>query len=433
MLRIPHSTVLIAGLVSATAIAPLTSTPKAMAQASFKDVDASFWAKPYIEALATEKIITGFPDGAFRPNEPVTRAQFAAIISKAFIIPPSRPYRPFLDVSANYWAEPAIRYAHTTQFLSGSPSGNFEPENKINKAQALVSIASGLNLQSSGSVKDTLSVFQDAAAIPSYAETGIAAATLNQIPVNYPRVNQLNPNQAATRADIAAFIYQALVKQGKLQPIAAGLPAASYIVQLPTSSGKGTLARLATGRMIPVVLPTSNTAVNSNGGNSNGGNSGTPNIVMAVGESLETTFLVAQDIFDEAGLLIIPKDSQIKGLFQPVRLGNTDGTQFTATQIIIRNQPLPFNASSNPIAARKKGGINLDDLTGSLGTNAASTVLQSVLGGGISLGALLPTILQVGGQLGQRVNREPSAEERLIIVEPDQLGLKLNSGFDGPS
>jgi hypothetical protein len=58
----------------------------------------------------------------------------------------------------------------------------------------------------------------------------VAAATLNQLVVNYPNTALLNPNQVATRADVAAFIYQALVKEGTLSQLGATDVAAQYIV-----------------------------------------------------------------------------------------------------------------------------------------------------------------------------------------------------------
>ena len=63
--------------VAATVDAPPGAT-------AFIDVAPNYWAKSYIEALASKGVIAGFPDGTFKPNEPVTRAQFAAIINKAF-------------------------------------------------------------------------------------------------------------------------------------------------------------------------------------------------------------------------------------------------------------------------------------------------------------------------------------------------------------
>ncbi len=58
-----------------------TVEPPAGGAVAFKDVPTGYWAKVYIETLASNNIIAGFPDGTFKPNDPVTRAQFATIIN----------------------------------------------------------------------------------------------------------------------------------------------------------------------------------------------------------------------------------------------------------------------------------------------------------------------------------------------------------------
>jgi parallel beta-helix repeat protein len=78
---------------------------------AFKDVPAGYWAKAYIEALASNNIIAGFPDGSFKPNEPVTRAQFATIINKALTPAAKRAAIEFKDVKSNFWAYAAIQSA----------------------------------------------------------------------------------------------------------------------------------------------------------------------------------------------------------------------------------------------------------------------------------------------------------------------------------
>jgi len=74
------------------------------------------------------------------------------------------------------------------------------------------------------------SFYDDSGDIPNYAVSQLAAATENQIVVNYDNVKTLNPNQVATRADVAAFVYQALVNNGTLPKIAADNSASAYIV-----------------------------------------------------------------------------------------------------------------------------------------------------------------------------------------------------------
>lgn len=191
----------------------------------FQDVQGH-WAQAYIEALAGLGAIAGFPDGNFRPSDPVTRAQFAAIITKAFAPTAQKSASDFVDVRRDYWAYQVIQTAYQGGFLSGYPDRTFRAEERIPRVQVLVSLASGLNLRSDNTT--VLSVFSDASGIPNYALTAVAGATLKKLVVNYPTPTQLNPNQNATRADVAAFVYQALVNAGRVKPIAS-----PYLVSPP--------------------------------------------------------------------------------------------------------------------------------------------------------------------------------------------------------
>ncbi|MBD2163194.1 DUF1565 domain-containing protein [Calothrix membranacea FACHB-236] len=193
---------------------------------AFNDVPTGYWAKAYIEALASQKIIAGFPDGTFKPNDPVTRAQFATIITKALTPASKRPAINFKDVPSNFWAYAAIQSAYQSQFVSGYPDGTFKPQQQIPRVQALVALASGLGLTADN--QNILTFYSDAAQIPKYALNQVAAATARQLVINYPTVKQLNPNRDATRAEVAAFVYQALVNAGR----APAIPS-SYVVQVP--------------------------------------------------------------------------------------------------------------------------------------------------------------------------------------------------------
>ena len=184
---------------------------------SFSDLQ-NHWARPFIEALAQRGIITGFPNGTFQPNKSLTRAQFAVLLGKAFATPVKRQYVPFIDVPAKYWAAAAIQKAYETQFLSGYSDKSFRPDERISRINALISIVGGLNLASTvtSDLQSILpQIYQDAAQIPAYATKLIAIATRAGLVFSYPDVKLLNPTLAATRADVAAFLYQALVFLGK--------------------------------------------------------------------------------------------------------------------------------------------------------------------------------------------------------------------------
>lgn len=195
-----------------------TVNPPNISSSVFQDVRTGYWAKGYIEALAAQNIIAGFPDGTFRPNQPVTRAQFATIITKALTPPLTRPAIDFRDVNRNFWAYGAIRSAYQSQFVAGYPDGTFKPQQQIPRVQALVALANGLKFTANNN--NVLSLYTDAAEIPNYAIGPVAAATVRQLVVNYPTIQRLDPNRQATRAEIAAFVYQALVTIGRAQPIA---------------------------------------------------------------------------------------------------------------------------------------------------------------------------------------------------------------------
>lgn len=191
----------------------------------FADIQGH-WAQSYIEALVSRDIIAGFPDGTFRPNDPVTRVQFAAIINKAIAPAAIRAATNFSDVSTSFWGYSAIQTAYRGEFVSGYPDKTFRPNQRIPRVEVLVALASGLKLRSDNT--SVLSVFTDAAQIPNWASTAVAGATIKELVVNYPNLNQLNPNRDATRAEVAAFVYQALVSGARVPAINS-----PYIVRSP--------------------------------------------------------------------------------------------------------------------------------------------------------------------------------------------------------
>jgi parallel beta-helix repeat protein len=201
-------------LVQPTSPIALPITPSV--QVSFKDVPSNYWAQTFIQELASRDIIKGFPDGSFRPNDPVTRAQFAALLSQAMNKPIVRRSATFADVKSTFWAATAIQKAYTTGFMSGYSSTTFRPSENISRVQILVSLANGLSFAPTKPTDATLQIYSDAVTIPAYARNSVAAATENRMVVNYPNLKLLIPNQPATRAEVAAFIYQSLVRSGQI-------------------------------------------------------------------------------------------------------------------------------------------------------------------------------------------------------------------------
>ena len=104
--------------------------------ARFTDVKSTDWFADSIMKLSGKDIITGYPDGTFKPNKSITRAEFAAIASK-YIKNPKAADETFSDVPMNHWAKDAIAMVKAEGWISGYTDGTFKPDAPITRAEAV--------------------------------------------------------------------------------------------------------------------------------------------------------------------------------------------------------------------------------------------------------------------------------------------------------
>ena len=102
---------------------------------SFTDVKAADWFNNAISTMANAGIVTGYPDGSFNPNGKITRAEFAAMAVRFFQDAKVGPAR-FSD-TIGHWAEEAINKAQTQGLITGYPDGTFRPDEPITRAEAM--------------------------------------------------------------------------------------------------------------------------------------------------------------------------------------------------------------------------------------------------------------------------------------------------------
>lgn len=215
---------------------PPSSTPPPV-RTTLTDI-RGHWAAGFIQAMVDRQWISGFPDNTFKPDESLTRAQYAAIVAKAFDERFEREASQFSDINADFWAFEAIVKANRMGFLSGFPNGTFRPNDKLTRVQAFVSLVNGANLRDGNT--NLLGYYRDRAQIPSYATEILAIATHNGLVVNYPELTELNPMREITRAEVAAVIYQTLVAKGRAEAIASPyIVAASGLIPEPLSDIQG--------------------------------------------------------------------------------------------------------------------------------------------------------------------------------------------------
>lgn len=185
-------------------IAFLSATLVANAQVALVDIKTN-WAKEHIEALVDQGVVAGYPDGTFRPERAVTRAEFAKMITSAFTFDPAVEAG-FRDVEGHWAKEPILTLARAG-IANGYPDGAFRPDEPISRAEVVSMLVRTLKLDD----------VRGYAASPSFTDVPVnhwaydsveTALRLKLLPP-YLR-GTLAPAQAATRAETAAMIREAM-------------------------------------------------------------------------------------------------------------------------------------------------------------------------------------------------------------------------------
>jgi hypothetical protein len=127
-----------------------------VAAGRFSDVDGVSWYSQAINYLAQIGILLGYPDGTFRPNAPVTRAEFSAMISRFFRAFDAAPNN-FTDVSASHWAARYIDMASSRGWVQGYGDGTFRPDNAITRAEVVTLVNRAIDrVPNPATIRDSL-------------------------------------------------------------------------------------------------------------------------------------------------------------------------------------------------------------------------------------------------------------------------------------
>ncbi|MEG4230122.1 S-layer homology domain-containing protein [Microcoleus sp. N9_B2] len=200
------------------------------AKSKFPDVPPNYWARPFIDSLAEKDIVTGYLNGSFRPKQAVDRDEFSAMIRQAFNRGsvrkiPSGSY--FKDVPQNYWAETPIKEAYEGGFMNDFPGKEFRPKQPLTKAQALVVLMRGLNMDYNAPVVKT----DRAAATPA-----------KPTPVNKRRIVR---NRLAFPLAATVLMQPLLPVVARLQPAAAPAPKSAKAVPPTTTKAATAPAKIS--------------------------------------------------------------------------------------------------------------------------------------------------------------------------------------------
>ena len=172
-------------------------------EASFKDVPASSRFYKEIDFLSSKGVVSGYPSGQFEPEASVTRAQAAMMIGRAFGVDGSRRSTIFSDVSPSSVASGYISKAVDGGVVTGFPDVTFRPNEPVTRGQMAILLDRAFELTDAAQVS-----FQDVSK-RSQAYSSIAHTVAAGITAGYPD-GTFRPGEAVTRGQFAAFLSRAL-------------------------------------------------------------------------------------------------------------------------------------------------------------------------------------------------------------------------------
>ncbi|MZP29844.1 hypothetical protein GTO91_09005 [Heliobacterium undosum] len=177
----------------------------------FQDVPVNSPDFLFINYLVSRKLISGFPDGTYRPLEGLTRAQAAQVIAGVAKLPPVAEAAPFSDIEPGYWAGSAIAAARQAGMLNGFPDGTFRPDEPLTRAQAVV-LLFGLDKTPLPDIKSV-----DYADIPEGHWARKQALAAVRAGVIRPAAEGFAPDKAFNRGDLARALAMLLTISPKLR------------------------------------------------------------------------------------------------------------------------------------------------------------------------------------------------------------------------
>ncbi|PKM78052.1 MAG: hypothetical protein CVU90_04885 [Firmicutes bacterium HGW-Firmicutes-15] len=197
------------------AIIELPKATKVLTRISFQDVDDNIaWAKDAIEILAGKGIIKGTSEGIFEPQRSISRAEFVKLLITALQLEKDE-YKNglFSDVDSSNWFAASVASAYSNKYVSGYSDGTFKPENNISRNE-VASIFHQIE-GTANSINDANMVFHDWDSIPAWASNGVKYVYKQGLMKGYEdgTFKGINP---LSRAEAAVVVYKYLNTVSKI-------------------------------------------------------------------------------------------------------------------------------------------------------------------------------------------------------------------------
>ncbi|MGG4443537.1 S-layer homology domain-containing protein [Brevibacillus fortis] len=164
-----------------------------------------------VQYLGSKGIVTGKEDGNFEPDSPLTRAEFTAMLVRAFYALDETATESFSDVNPPEWHVPFIASSEKKDIVKGYPDGTFRPDHTISREEMAAIGARSLHEKKNyfypSNTEDYLSQFTDPHTISDWARPTMALAVKQRL-IDVPADKQIRAGEAVTRGEAARMLYR---------------------------------------------------------------------------------------------------------------------------------------------------------------------------------------------------------------------------------
>ncbi|MFC0393615.1 InlB B-repeat-containing protein [Paenibacillus mendelii] len=177
----------------------------------FSDI-SGHWAEDNIKQAVKNGIVSGYPDGTFKPNAAVTRAEFVVMLMNALKPQAEKAEIAFTDTAKiEAWAKKAVAQAMQAGIIRGFEDGSFRPDKVVTRSEMVVMIARALNLRvGSNATTD----FGDDHHIPTWAKGAVVAMKKLGL-IQGKSMNKFAPDDKTTRAEAATILLRIVEQKSK--------------------------------------------------------------------------------------------------------------------------------------------------------------------------------------------------------------------------
>jgi len=181
---------------------------------SFKDISATYWAKDYVNNLASKLVVEGTGENQFSPERTITRAEFAAMIVRALGIEANGTTSKFSDVASDKWFTGAVAAAAEAGIVKGNDKGQFNPNANVTRKEMATMVVRAMAYAgkevtlTDAEVTAALAAYTDAGAL-GWAKSEVAVAIKEGI-VKGQSATKVVGDANANRAEAATMVVRFL-------------------------------------------------------------------------------------------------------------------------------------------------------------------------------------------------------------------------------